>query len=66
MENDYKPKWLDMVSNCLANIGMNDVWIVQGCGFTTKYVNMTLKCRLKDIYLQQWSEDKQKYNFSST
>ena len=66
LENDYNPKWLDMVSSCLANIGMNDVWIMQGNGFTTDYVNLAVKRRLKYIYLQQWYEDKQKNNFCNT
>ena len=48
------------------NIGMNDVWIMQGNGFTTDYVNLAVKRRLKDIYLQQWYEDKQKNNFYNT
>ena len=66
LENDYNPKWLDMVSSCLANIGMNDVWIMQGNGFTTDYVNLAVKRKLNDIYLQQWYEDKQKNNFYNT
>ena len=39
---------------------------MQSNGFTTGYVNLAVKCRLKDIYLQQWYEDKQKYNFNNT
>ena len=27
------------------------------------YVNTVVKRTLKDTYLQQWSEEKQKYNF---
>ena len=50
----------------LANIGVNDVWIMQGNGFTTDYVNLAVKRRLKDIYLQPWYEDKQKNNFYNT
>ena len=59
-------KWLNMVLSCVANIGMNDVWIIQGNGFATDYVNLAVKRRLKDIYLQQWYENKQKYNFYYT
>ena len=49
LENDYNPKCLDMVSHCLANIGMNIVWILHGNGFTTDYVKLAVKRRLKDI-----------------
>ena len=55
-----------MVSSCIVDIGMNDVWIVQGNRFTTGYVNLAVKRRLTDIYLQQWYEDKQKNSFYNT
>ena len=48
MENDYNPTWLDMISNCLANMAVNDVTIMQGNSFTTKYVNIAVERRLKD------------------
>ena len=51
LENDYNPKWLDMVSSCLANIGMNDVWIMQGNGFTTDYCPA---CRTSLIATRFW------------
>ena len=54
------PKWLDMVSSYVANIGMNGGWIIQGNGFTNEYANVAVKRRLKVIYLKQWPEDKQK------
>ena len=47
----------------MITIGMNDVCIRQDNVFTTYYVNLAVKRWLKDIYLQQWYEDKQKYNF---
>ena len=52
-----------MVSGGLPNIGMNNVWIMRGNGFTTYCINLAVKRRLTDIYLQQCYEDKQKYNF---
>ena len=57
LENDCNSKWLDIVSCCFANIGMNYVRIMQSNAFTTDYVNLPIRHRLKDIYLQQWYED---------
>ena len=50
LENDYNPKCLDMVSSCLADIGTNDVWILQGNGFTTDYIDLAVKRRLKYLF----------------
>ena len=33
IENDYNPKWLDL--KLYANLGMNDVWIIEDNCFTT-------------------------------
>ena len=48
MENDHNPKWLDMVSSCLANIGMNDVWITQ-CDDFTHYNDVILSAMASQI-----------------
>ena len=42
--------FIDLRLSCKK--GMNGAWIMQGNVFTTDYVNLAVKRRVKDIYLQ--------------
>lgn len=54
-EQDYNSQWLDMIESELASMGMNDIWLNEGMGFNSLYIKESVKRRLKDNFMQNWS-----------
>ena len=52
-----KFQWMMMIEDSLAKLGMKDIWDYQDYGFSTDYINQAVKLRIKDTFLQEWSED---------
>ena len=51
VDDGYNFKWINVLSKCLSHIGMYNLWLFDGAGFSTEYVKLSVKMRLKDIYL---------------
>ena len=47
--------WASLVRNTLANLGFFEVWLAQGVRDMNKFL-LTLKQRLANNFLQNWSE----------
>ena len=53
----YQSHWLNYVEQNLSGIGMRDLWLSEGFGFTNDYVKHAIKLRQKDMYFQEWSAE---------
>ena len=53
----YQSHWLNNVEQNLSGIGMRDLWLSEGFGFTNDYVKHAIKLRQKDVYFQEWSAE---------
>ena len=47
----------------LTNLGMYDTWLFNGNGFTPSYIKEAFKLRTKDIFIQEWYNDKNYHNY---
>ena len=52
--NDRKTNWASLVENLLANLGFFEVWLNQGVSNVNQFLAV-LRQRLKDQYIQDWS-----------
>ena len=41
-----------MIESGLANMGMNDIWLNEGMGFSPLYIKESVKRRLKDNFTE--------------
>ena len=53
------------VRNILQNTGFNDVWMLQGVGDTTGFLNV-FKQRVRDNFMQNWNSSLQISSTAST
>ena len=60
--NDYKSKWISNIENVLNTIGMRNLWLYEGDGFTFNYVKNSVKLRLADIDMQDWHSEVDSHN----
>lgn len=63
LDDNYDVPWIKMISNNLSLMGMRDIWESQGLNFTTEYVKQAVKLRLKDVFLQEWSNELQLHEY---
>ena len=53
----YNPPWLSFVKSTLLSAGFGYVWRDQKIPRTLEYFKKVFKTRLKDQYLQTWTDD---------
>ena len=51
------------VENSLANLGLNDLWLYQGNGFSTNYIKLAVKRKIKDVFMQDWRAEVHQHDF---
>ena len=44
-------------------MGMLDIWVHEGLGFSNEYVKKSVKLRLDDMFKQQWQEDVNNHDY---
>ena len=52
-----KINWAILVRNLLGNLGNFEVWLNQGLGNVNQFFFTVLRQRLKDQYMQDWSNE---------
>ena len=55
-------EWINTVSLSLTNLGMYDTWLFNGIGFTPNYIKEAVKLRTKDMFIQEWYDNKDGLN----
>ena len=58
--------WIEFIEKAFNDIGMTDIWIYEGMGQQTNYVKQTVKTRIKDIFLQNWSAELEAHEYCDT
>ena len=58
---NLKYDWTTHIKKCLDNLGMSNIWISQGDGFSNIYVKEAVKLRSKDMFLQEWHNMKSQH-----
>ena len=53
MNKQLKSDWIRNIKYLLCSLGFSGIWLDQGCG-NLKWLNLALKQRLKDQYIQHW------------
>ena len=53
---NFQSAWLQSIETSLNNMGMRDIWLFEGMSYRTEYVKQIIKCRLRDMYRQEWSD----------
>ena len=49
----YQAEWLKLIERNLSNMGMRNIWMYEGFGFSNTYFKKAIKLRLKDMYIQE-------------
>ena len=62
-EQIFHSKWLNAVESSFNNMGLGEIWLYEGLSYETDYVKQIVKCRLKDIYRQEWSQQVSRHNY---
>ena len=55
--------WCDFIGEELGYMGMLDIWVHEGLGFSNEYVKKSVKLRLDDMFKQQWQEDVNNHDY---
>ena len=55
--------WIEFIKKAFNDIGMTDIWIYEGMGQQTNHVKQTVKTKIKDIFLQNWSAELEAHEY---
>ena len=56
-EDNFSVDWVNHVQVSLGNIGMNDLFMFDGNGFSCDYIKKAVKLRIADMYKQDWHNE---------
>ena len=62
-KEDYFCSWTEHIKFSLGNLGMNEIWLLEGNGCSTEYIKRGAKLRLNDIHHQEWHENVSTHEF---
>lgn len=63
LNDNVNAPWIKMIETNLSSMGMRDVWEFHGFNFTSEYVKMAAKLRIRDMFLQKWSDELQSHEY---
>ena len=52
---NIKSQWVEFLADCFDYAGLGNVWRAHGEGYSAAWIMNTIKTRLSDMSIQEWS-----------
>ena len=52
--NEYRSKWITFIESTINDLGLRNIWLYEGDGFSLDYIKRCIKLRISDVYQQNW------------